>query len=153
MKTWNQAIVQEKKALADEEKRTKELERNIAKTLEENYWIEYENDLSIKIINRVRDKITEKYSQYEQELEELLIKKQNMKKTIVVKQKDVIKVPKLVKVTKVTEKLTSDEYQLSWLKQIVDNENNRVSQRLQVVRDKARILKDLISKEDDSVLN
>jgi hypothetical protein len=144
--------VEEKKYFTEEGKRTKELERNIARTLEENYCVEYENDLSIKIIKRVRDKITEKYSKYEQALEELFIKKQKVKETIEVKQKKVHIVTKIPKETKVTEKLTSDEYQLSCLKQIVDNENNRVYQRLQIVRDKTRILKDLINNEDDDFL-
>jgi hypothetical protein len=144
--------VEEKKCFSQEGKRTKELERNIARTLEENYCVEYENDLAIKIIKRVRDKITEKYSKYELALEELFIKKQKVKETIEVKQKKVPIVIKIPKETKVTEKLTSDEYQLSCLKQIVDNENNRVYQRLQIVRDKTRILKDLINNEDDDFL-
>lgn len=144
--------MEEKKCFNEEGKRTKELERNIARTLEENYCVEYENDLAIKIIKRVRDKITEKYSKYEQALEELFIKKQKVKDTIEVKQKKVHIATKIPKETKVTEKLTSDEYQLSCLKQIVDNENNRVHQRLQIVRDKTRILKDLINNEDDDFL-
>ena len=144
--------MEEKKYFEVEGKRTKELERNISRTLEENYCVEYENDLAIKIIKRVRDKITEKYSRYEQALEELFMKKQKVKETIEVKQKKVPIVIKIPKETKVTEKLTSDEYQLSCLKQIVDNENNRVYQRLQIVRDKTRILKDLINNEDDDFL-
>lgn len=148
----------EKDNLAAEQKRRKKLEKNIAHTIEENYCLRYQNDEQIKLIERVRDKIAQKYVSYEKEIEDLFMKKQEIKERLreeIRIESDqnlrVAEINKALKPTKTdaaTDRLTSNEYQLDCLRKIVDNEKQRVGQRLDVVREKSKLLNQLVNNED-----
>lgn len=110
------------------------------------------------MIERVRAKIAQKYDEYEKTLEDLYTKKQIVKTRVentikeeidpYRKSKEISNALKTRKTFKYNDKLTSNEYQLDCLQKIVDNEKNRVDQRLDIVREKSKILHQLINFED-----
>lgn len=154
----NIEIDKETKEIASEDKRRQGIEKNISKTLEENFYLKMLNDESYKIIQKVRNKITQKYQNYEKDLDSLFIYKQAIKKRV----NDEIKINsnfnsralefgrafKSQKTQRYTNKVTTNNYQIDCLQQIVENENNRANQRLEIVREKTKILKQLINYED-----
>lgn len=154
-------MTHEAKQIAVEENRQKDLERWISTTLEENYRLRFVNDESIKTIQKVREKISQRYEMYEKELEDLYEYKQSVKERVDLEVKSDIdfnsKVKSLhtalkpKKALNFTNKLTNNEHQIDWLKQIVDNEKNRANQRLEMVREKTKMLKQLISSEDSEI--
>ena len=154
-------MVQEKKSIALEEIRQKDLERCISSTLEDNYRLRFINDESIKTIQKVREKISQRYQIYEKELEDLFDYKQTIKERVNKevkidtdfneKAKDLHSAIKVKKALDFTNKLTNNEHQIDWLKQIVDNEKNRANQRLEMVREKTKMLKLLISNEETDI--
>lgn len=153
---------------SDNEKQTKEIkieqtrrlniEKNISRTLEENFYLKMQNDESFKILQKVRSKITQKYQNYEKELDELFFYKQAVKERVdneIKSNSDYNsrallygRALKTQKTQQYTNKVTSNNYQIDCLQQIVENENNRASQRLEIVREKTKILKQLINYED-----
>ena len=156
IKNLKKANEEEKKNIKREEKRGDDMEQSMARTLEENYCLQTQNENTIKFVERVRDMISEKYNQYEQEIENLYITKQDMKNKVALnfeanlglRNMKYYKAGKVVKTERVTEKLTSNEYQLECLQKIMSNEKDRVDQRLAVVREKTRLLNQLINSED-----
>ena len=156
IKNLKKANEEEKKNIKREEKRGDDMEQSMARTLEENYCLQTQNENTIKFVERVRDMISEKYNQYEQEIENLYITKQDMKNKVALnfeanlglRNMKYYKAAKVVKTERVTEKLTSNEYQLECLQKIMSNEKDRVDQRLAVVREKTRLLNQLINSED-----
>ena len=158
VKLLNIEIDKETKEIASEDKRRQGIEKNISKTLEENFYLKMLNDESYKIIQKVRNKITQKYQNYEKDLDSLFIYKQAIKKRV----NDEIKINcnfnsralefgrafKSQKTQRYTNKVTTNNYQIDCLQQIVENENNRANQRLEIVREKTKILKQLINYED-----
>jgi hypothetical protein len=150
--------LKEKSEMQAAEKKTKVLERDIARTLEENYCIRFQNDESIKVIQRIREKTAEKYQQWTQELEGLYEYKEQIKErvdneikadgNVAMKSYEIGTVLKVEESDHISNKLTSDEYKIDCLKKIVDNEQSRVNQRLDIVREKSKILSKLIKDED-----
>lgn len=157
IKTQKEEIAAEKKATVKEEAKLKETEREASRTLEENYSLRTQNDEAIRIVQKIRDRISHKYDMYEQEIERLFTHKQAVKERVLNELKltydlPVVDYPQKATKTKAaheyTNKLTSNEYQIDCLKQIVVNEKNRVDQRLDIIREKTKMLKQLISLDD-----
>ena len=115
-------MVQENKSIALEEIRHKDLERCISSTLEDNYRLRFINDESIKTIQKVREKISQRYQIYEKELEDLFDYKQTIKERVNKevkidtdfneKAKDLHSAIKVKKALDFTNKLTNNEHQI-----------------------------------------
>lgn len=158
LKNWKNMITQEKEDIQLQKQKGKDLEKDISRTLEENYCVRYQNEESYKVVQRVRNLIRQKYTTFEKEIDNLCSLKENLKAKVKAKIKDDSnKNKKIVEYTHasgvvptstITGKLTSNEYQADWLKKIVDNENNRVGNRLEMVREKSKILSQLVNYED-----
>lgn len=122
IKDVNAQIATEKKEVIDGQKHGKVLEKEISRTLEENYCLRYQNDETIKLVHKVRLKITQKYHHYEKQIEELYLHKEKLKErvneTIKVENNPNLKVQELSGALKVrktyqyTDRLTSNEYQI-----------------------------------------
>ena len=151
-------IEADKSEIESQETQTKNLERDIARTLEENYCLRFQNDETIKTIQRIREKTAEKYSERTSELEQLYDYKEQLKDRV---EGDIKSDSDMVtrrakygsalgeaQIANITNKLTSMDYRIDCIRKIVHNERDRASQRLQNVRDKTEILNRLIKDED-----
>lgn len=122
VKDTNVLISNEKKEIIEGQKQGKVLEKEISRTLEENYCLRYQNDETIKLVHRVRDKITQKYHQYEKQIEDLYLHKEKLKERVndtikvdtnqTLKARDFSKAMKAGKTYQYTDRLTSNEYQI-----------------------------------------
>ena len=146
------------KNISDEEARRQNIEKSISRTLEENFCMRMLNDESYKVIQKVRNKIAQRYNNYEKEIDDLFVYKETIKERVnneikinsdlTSKTGEYSRAIKTRKTQKFTNKMTTKNYQIDWLQQIVENENNRANQRLEMVREKTKILKQLMNLED-----